>query len=114
MDPSRPHGPPTYEHRLGGGRGDEACRLGRVHADERAALPTRRDRHVSADPEREPSRPPGVVQHSYTAPGSGHRILELDSFYEMEVNGVTLVDWVDALIAGEPLDDVHCEQCETA
>jgi hypothetical protein len=25
-----------------------------------------------------------------------------------------LVDWVDALIAGEPLDDVHCEQCETA
>jgi hypothetical protein len=38
----------------------------------------------------------------------------LDSFYEMEVNGVTLVDWVDALIAGEPLDDVHCEQCETA
>jgi hypothetical protein len=24
-----------------------------------------------------------------------------------------LVDWVDALIAGEPLDDVHCDDCET-
>jgi hypothetical protein len=25
---------------------------------------------------------------------------------------VKLVDWVDALLAGEPLDDVHCDQCE--
>jgi len=24
-----------------------------------------------------------------------------------------LVDWVDALIAGEPLDDVHCTECRT-
>jgi hypothetical protein len=55
----------------------------------------------------------GVIQHSYTAPGEGHRILELDDFYELEVNDVTLVDWVAALIAGEPLDDVHCENCET-
>ena len=56
----------------------------------------------------------GVVQHSYIAPGDGHRILELDEFYELEVNGVRLVDWVAALIAGEPLDDVHCDTCETA
>jgi Pectinacetylesterase len=55
----------------------------------------------------------GVVQHSYIAPGEGHRILELDSFYELEVNGVTLVDWVEALVTGKPLDDVHCEDCET-
>ena len=55
----------------------------------------------------------GVPQHSYIAPGDGHRILELDDFYDLEVNGVTLVDWVDALIAGQPLDDVHCDQCET-
>jgi hypothetical protein len=25
-----------------------------------------------------------------------------------------LVDWVAALIAGEPLDDVHCTDCELA
>jgi hypothetical protein len=56
----------------------------------------------------------GVNEHSYIAPGEGHRILELDSFYEMKVNGVALVDWVDALIAGQPLDDVHCENCETS
>jgi hypothetical protein len=53
----------------------------------------------------------GVVQHSYTAPGREHGILDLDRFYEIEVNGVSLVDWVDALIAGEPLADVHCDDC---
>jgi Pectinacetylesterase len=55
----------------------------------------------------------GVVQHSYTAPGDGHTILEDHHFYETEVNGVRLVDWVEALITGEPLDDIHCDQCET-
>jgi hypothetical protein len=54
----------------------------------------------------------GVVQHSYTAPGDHHGILEFEIFYEMEVNGVRLVDWLAALIAGEPLDDVHCDECE--
>jgi hypothetical protein len=29
----------------------------------------------------------------------------------MEVNGVTLVDWVTRLIEGEPVDDVHCTEC---
>jgi Pectinacetylesterase len=55
----------------------------------------------------------GVMQHSYIAPGEGHRILELDDFYELEVNDVKLVDWLEALVAGEPLDDVHCDQCAT-
>jgi hypothetical protein len=50
----------------------------------------------------------GVVQRSYTAPGDGHGIFEWPTFYELEVNGVTLVD---ALIAGESLDGVHCTQC---
>jgi hypothetical protein len=54
----------------------------------------------------------GVVQHSYTAPGADHGILEWPAFYEVEVDGVRLVDWVDALIAGQPLDDVHCDDCE--
>jgi hypothetical protein len=54
----------------------------------------------------------GVVLHSFTAPGEAHGILDVDSFYEMEVGGVRLVDWIDALLAGEPLDDVHCVQCE--
>jgi hypothetical protein len=53
----------------------------------------------------------GVVLQSYTAPGDGHGILEWPRFYEMEVNGEKLVDWVSRLIAGEPVDDVHCKKC---
>jgi Pectinacetylesterase len=53
----------------------------------------------------------GVVLHSYTAPGDGHGILEWPRFYEMEVNGEKLVDWVTRLVEGERVDDVHCEKC---
>jgi Pectinacetylesterase len=53
----------------------------------------------------------GVVLHSYTAPGDDHGITDTERFYEVEVNGVRLVDWVDALITGQPLDDVHCTEC---
>ncbi len=55
----------------------------------------------------------GVVLHSFTAPGDGHRILEWPTFYEVEVNGEKLVDWVARLIEGEPVDDVHCQECRT-
>jgi hypothetical protein len=53
----------------------------------------------------------GVVLHSYTAPGDDHGIFEWDRFYEVEVNGETLVDWVTRLIEGEPVEDVHCQEC---
>ena len=53
----------------------------------------------------------GVVLHSYTAPGDGHRILEWPTFYEVEVNGEKFVDWVSRLIEGESVDDVHCQKC---
>jgi hypothetical protein len=53
----------------------------------------------------------GVVLHSYTAAGDGHGIFEYERFYEIEVNGVKLVDWVSRLIEGERLDDVHCKKC---
>jgi hypothetical protein len=53
----------------------------------------------------------GVALHSYTAPGDGHGILEWPTFYELEVNGEKLVDWVTRLIEGEPVDDVHCRKC---
>jgi Pectinacetylesterase len=53
----------------------------------------------------------GVVLHSYTAPGNGHGILEWPRFYELEVNGEKLVDWVRRLIARKPVGDVHCRQC---
>jgi pectinacetylesterase len=53
----------------------------------------------------------GVIQHSYTAPGNGHGIFEWPRFYELEVNGEKLVDWVTRLIEGEPVADVHCTKC---
>jgi Pectinacetylesterase len=53
----------------------------------------------------------GVVLHSYTAPGDDHGIFEWDTFYEVGVNGEKLVDWVTKLIEGEPVDDVHCQEC---
>lgn len=53
----------------------------------------------------------GVVMHSYTAPGEGHGILEFPLFYDMEVNGVRLVAWLEALLDGEPIGDAHCDPC---
>ncbi len=54
----------------------------------------------------------GVRLHSYTAPGDDHGLFEFDTFYEIEVNGVRLVDWLEALITNESPDDVHCDQCD--
>lgn len=56
----------------------------------------------------------GVNQWSFTAPGAEHTLVQKDAFYEMEVDGVRLVDWVAALISGEEVADVHCEECEAA
>jgi hypothetical protein len=53
----------------------------------------------------------GVILHSYTAPGDGHRLLEWPRFYELDVNGEKFVDWVGRLIEGNPVDDVHCKRC---
>jgi Pectinacetylesterase len=53
----------------------------------------------------------GVDLHSYTAPGDGHGILEWPRFYEVEVNGEKLVDWMARLIEGNRVDDVHCRNC---
>jgi Pectinacetylesterase len=53
----------------------------------------------------------GVVQHSYTAPGRKHQILDIDKFYKMKVNGKKLAHWVSRLIKGKPVEDVHCQKC---
>ncbi|MFG1943894.1 pectin acetylesterase-family hydrolase [Nonomuraea sp. NPDC048826] len=53
----------------------------------------------------------GVRLHSYTAPGADHQIFEPDKFYEIEVKGVRLVDWLHTLITDQPPLDVHCDPC---
>ncbi|HZB42085.1 MAG TPA: pectin acetylesterase-family hydrolase [Ilumatobacter sp.] len=54
----------------------------------------------------------GIELASYVAPGTNHTVLSSSDFYTEEVNGVALVDWVTALVSGEPVDDVHCTACE--
>jgi hypothetical protein len=53
----------------------------------------------------------GVNLLSYIAPGDEHTVLSDGLFYTEEVNDQLLVDWATKLIAGEPVDDVHCDQC---
>ena len=53
----------------------------------------------------------GVTLWSYITPGSSHTVLHTDNFYTETVNDVLLVDWVTALVNGEPVDDVHCTVC---
>jgi hypothetical protein len=53
----------------------------------------------------------GVTLHSYTAPATATGSSNWPRFYELEVNGEKLVDWVTRLIGRETVDDVHCQQC---
>ncbi len=54
----------------------------------------------------------GVPVASYIAPGTNHTILDSDRFYELEVEGVRLVDWVSDVVRGEAPADVHCAECD--
>lgn len=53
----------------------------------------------------------GVPIASYVAPGDAHTIVLQDGFYDMEVEGVRLVDFLSALVAGSVPDDVRCTVC---
>jgi hypothetical protein len=48
---------------------------------------------------------------SYIAPGGEHTTLSDGTFYTEAVDGTRLVDWVTRLVAGEPVEDVHCTDC---
>jgi len=53
----------------------------------------------------------GVPVASYIAPGDSHTILGNDAFYELEVEGVRLVDFLTTLVDGEVPADVRCVDC---
>ena len=53
----------------------------------------------------------GVPVASYVAPGSAHTIVMSDEFYDMEVEGVRLVDFLATLVAGDVPADVRCTVC---
>jgi hypothetical protein len=53
----------------------------------------------------------GVDLHSYIAPGDSHTVLSQPQFYNETVEGVSLVDWVTAVVRRKPDLDVHCTDC---
>lgn len=50
---------------------------------------------------------------SYIAGGDEHCVLPLAGFYEFASDGVPFVDWFGAYVAGEDVENVRCEDCET-
>ncbi|MEM9192648.1 MAG: pectin acetylesterase-family hydrolase [Myxococcota bacterium] len=50
--------------------------------------------------------------HSYLADGTQHCIIIRPEFYSRSSNGVALVDWIEDLLADQPVPDVVCENCE--
>ncbi|MEP7291251.1 MAG: pectin acetylesterase-family hydrolase [Chloroflexota bacterium] len=48
---------------------------------------------------------------AYVAPGSEHCIASSNRFYTEAVEGVRFRDWFAALVAGTPIDSVHCSAC---
>ncbi len=53
----------------------------------------------------------GVTLFSYISPGDAHTVFGRAGFYTETLNGTSLRDWVAALVAGTPVEDVHCTDC---
>ncbi len=53
----------------------------------------------------------GVPLAVYVAPGTEHTIIGGDEVYDMEVDGVRLIDWIADLVGGGVPADVHCVEC---
>lgn len=54
----------------------------------------------------------GVPVASYIAPGTDHTILGSNGMYDLEVEGVSFLDWLNDFVAGEDVPDVVCTDCE--
>jgi Pectinacetylesterase len=55
----------------------------------------------------------GSALATYVAPGTEHTIMGDDVVYEMEVEGVRLIDWITELVNGGVPADVHCVDCQS-
>jgi hypothetical protein len=51
---------------------------------------------------------------TYVAGGEVHTILARPEFYTYHVGGTRVRDWVAALAAGDPVEDVKCTDCKVA
>jgi hypothetical protein len=55
----------------------------------------------------------GIDLSTYVAPGDEHTILLRPDLYELDVEGVALIDWLTRFVKGETPGDVECVDCET-
>ena len=76
--------------------------LAGIAADDLVAFIDRTETDIEAE---------GVPIASYVAPGDSHTIVLQDGFYDMEVDGVRLVDFLATLVGGDVPPDVHCTVC---
>jgi len=53
----------------------------------------------------------GIEISAYVAPGSAHTVMRGPEVYELEVEGVRLIDWLTELFGGTSPADVHCVDC---
>lgn len=76
--------------------------LAGIDADELLALILANDARIDAD---------GADVARFIAPGADHTILDADVFYDLQTEGVLLVDWITDFIDGSRPLDVICEDC---
>jgi len=53
----------------------------------------------------------GVDLRTFVAPGDAHTILPNNGLYDLEVEGVRLIDWITAYVNGDDVPDIHCRDC---
>jgi hypothetical protein len=73
-----------------------------VGADDLLSLIDANEQAIEAD---------GVDLAGYVAPGDDHTILMSNGLYDLDVSGVRFLDWLTALVEGQPVDDVRCDIC---
>jgi hypothetical protein len=76
--------------------------LAGIPADDLVSLIDKNEQQIEAS---------GIDLYSFISPGDSHTVLSRPEFYTEALDGNSLVDWVNKLVNGEPITDVHCTVC---
>lgn len=78
------------------------AQLAGIPADDLVSLIDKNEQQIEAS---------GIDFFSYISPGDSHTVLSRPEFYTETQDGTSLLDWVTALVNGQPITDVHCTVC---
>jgi hypothetical protein len=53
----------------------------------------------------------GASVAMWIAPGSDHTILQKPNLYTQTLDQIRFIEWLQAFLVGEPMDDVICSDC---